>query len=128
MGCIVTTLRLVKPGDWITLLAVVVAVGWLCANLWQRGAGNSVIVRSKGIVVSELSLQRNRSITIAGPLGKTTIEVSGQRARIASDPSPKQYCVRQGWLEDAGDVALCLPNQVSIEIASANQYVDSINY
>lgn len=87
-----------------------------------------MIVRSKGIVVSELSLQRNRSITIAGPLGETTIEVSAQRARIARDPSPKQYCVRQGWLKDAGDVALCLPNQVSIEIAGANEYVDSINY
>ncbi len=110
------------------LFAVVLAVGWLCANLWQRGAGKSVIVRSKGIVVSELSLQRNRSVTIAGPLGKTTVEVNGQRARIARDPSPKQYCVRQGWLKAAGDVALCLPNQVSIEIAGANPYVDSINY
>ncbi|MDQ3261646.1 MAG: NusG domain II-containing protein [Pseudomonadota bacterium] len=123
-----TTLRLFKTGDWMMLLAVVLAVGWLCANLWQRGAGKSVIVRSKGIVVSELSLQRNRSVTIAGPLGKTTVEVNGQRARIARDPSPKQYCVRQGWLKAAGDVALCLPNQVSIEIAGANPYVDSINY
>lgn len=110
------------------LLAVVLAVAWLCANLWQRGAGKSVIVRSKGIVVSELSLQRNRSVTIAGPLGETTVEVNGQRARIASDPSPTQYCVRQGWLKDAGDIALCLPNQVSIEIAGTNHHVDSINY
>lgn len=87
-----------------------------------------MIVRSKGIVVSELSLQRNRSIKVAGPLGETTIEVNGQRARIARDPSPKQYCVRQGWLKDGGDMALCIPNQVSIEIAGANEYVDSTNY
>lgn len=85
-------------------------------------------MRSKGIVVSELSLQRNRSINISGPLGETTIEVNGQRARIARDPSPKQYCVRQGWLKDAGDLALCLPNQVSIEIAGTNSHVDSVNY
>ena len=110
------------------LLVVALTVSWLCTNLWQRNAGNSVIVRSKGIIVSELSLQRNRSITIAGPLGETTVEVNSQRARIASDPSPKQYCVRQGWLKDAGDVALCLPNQVSIEIAGTNLHVDSLNY
>ena len=112
----------------MTLLVVALTVSWLCTNLWQRNAGNSVIVRSKGIIVSELSLQRNRSITIAGPLGETTVEVNSQRARIASDPSPKQYCVRQGWLKDAGDVALCLPNQVSIEIAGTNFHVDSLNY
>ncbi len=112
----------------MTLLAVVLAVGWLCTNLWQQGAGNSVIVRSKGMAVSELSLQRNRVIAVGGPLGETTVEVNGQRARIASDPSPKQYCVRQGWLKDAGDIALCLPNQVSIEIAGTSQHVDSTNY
>jgi hypothetical protein len=124
----VTNLRLFKPGDWLMLAVVVLAVSWLSANLWQRGAGNSVIVRSKGVVVSELSLQRNRSMTVAGPLGETMVEVNGQRARIASDPSPKQYCVRQGWLKDAGEIALCLPNQVSIEIAGASQRVDSLNY
>jgi hypothetical protein len=124
----VTNLRLFKPGDWLTLTVVVLAVGWLSANLWQRGAGNSVVVRSKGMVVSELSLQRNRSVTVAGPLGETIVEVNSQRARIASDPSPKQYCVRQGWLKDAGEIALCLPNQISIEIAGANHLVDSINY
>jgi hypothetical protein len=121
-------LRHFKPGDWATLIALVFAVSWLSVKLWHRGAGDSVIVRSQGIVVSELSLQRNRLIKIAGPLGETTVEVNAQRARIASDPSPKQYCVRQGWLKDAGDMALCLPNQVSIEISGANHYVDSTTY
>jgi hypothetical protein len=124
----VTILKLTRPGDWLTLAIVSIAVAWLCASLWQRGGGNSVIVRSKGFVVSELSLQRNRSVAIAGPLGETIVEIQGQRARIARDPSPKQYCVRQGWLENAGEVALCLPNQVSIEIAGADHDVDSLNY
>jgi hypothetical protein len=124
----VTMRTLFKPGDWLTLFACVVATTWLCTQLWRQGAGNSVIVRSNGMVVSELSLKRNRSISVAGPLGETTIEVQDQRARIARDPSPKQYCVRQGWLKDAGDLALCLPNQVSIEIAGANSNVDSVNY
>jgi hypothetical protein len=85
-------------------------------------------VRSKGAVVSELSLARNRTLSIDGPLGITTIEVQNQRARITSDPSPRQNCVRQGWLERAGEIALCLPNQVSIEIAAADKRVDSLNY
>ena len=79
-------------------------------------------------MISWSNSRRNRSVTIAGPLGETVVEIQGQRARIARDPSPKQYCVHQGWLQKTGDAALCLPNQVSIEIAGANHNVDSINY
>jgi hypothetical protein len=120
--------RLFKPGDFFTLGLVVLGLVWLCASLWQRGGGSTLIVRSKGNVVAQLSLQRNRSLTVDGPLGTTIVEVNNQRARIQSDPSPKQYCVRQGWLQQTGEIALCLPNQVSIEIDGAKNRVDSLNY
>jgi hypothetical protein len=120
--------KLFRPGDFLTLGLVVVGLAWLCASLWQRDGGSTLIVRGKGNIVAELSLQRNRSLAVDGPLGTTIVEVNNQRARIQSDPSPKQYCVRQGWLRQTGEIALCLPNQVSIEIDGANKRVDSLNY
>lgn len=123
-----TASKLFKPGDFLTLGIVAIAMAWLCVDLWRHGAGSTLVIRSKGEVVSELSLARNRTLSIDGPLGATIVEVHNQRARIASDPSPKQYCVRQGWLQKAGEIALCLPNQVSIEIASSENRVDSLNY
>ena len=123
-----TANKLFKPGDFLTLGLVAFSTGWLCVALWRHGAGDTLLVRSKGNVVSELSLLRNRTLTIDGPLGTTVVEVQNQRARIARDPSPKQYCVRQGWLQHAGEIALCLPNQVSIEIAASQNRVDSRNY
>ena len=123
-----TANKLFKPGDFLTLGLVAFSIGWLCVALWRHGAGDTLLVRSKGNVVSELSLLRNRTLTIDGPLGTTVVEVQNQRARIARDPSPKQYCVRQGWLQHAGEIALCLPNQVSIEIAASQNRVDSLNY
>jgi hypothetical protein len=124
----VTANKLFKPGDFLTLGMVAISIAWLCVALWRHGAGDTLVVRSKGNVVSELSLLRNRTLTIDGPLGTTVVEVQNQRARIARDPSPKQYCVRQGWLQHAGEIALCLPNQVSIEIAASQNRVDSLNY
>ena len=123
-----TASKLFKPGDLLTLGVVALSVTWLCVTLWQQGAGGTLVVCSKGSIVAELSLQRNRTLAIDGPLGTTVVEVQNQRARIARDPSPKQYCVRQGWLQHAGEIALCLPNQISIEIASINNRVDSLNY
>ena len=123
-----TANKLFKSGDFLTLGLVAFSIAWLCVALWWHGAGDTLVVRSKGNVVSELSLLRNRILTIDGPLGATVVEVQNQRARIARDPSPKQYCVRQGWLQHAGEIALCLPNQVSIEIAASQNRVDSRNY
>ncbi len=123
-----TVNKLFKPGDFLTLGVVAFFIAWLCVALWKQGVGGTLVVRSKGAVVSELSLLRNRTLAIDGPLGTTVVEVQNQRARIARDPSPKQYCVRQGWLQHAGEIALCLPNQVSIEIAASQNRVDSLNY
>jgi hypothetical protein len=36
--------------------------------------------------------------------------------------------VRRGWLTQAGDVALCLPNQVSVEIRGRAAAYDSLGY
>lgn len=117
-----------KPGDWFTLLlggAVVVA---LAMHFWGGAQGDTLLVRAKGKLVEEASLRTPRILTVTGPLGDTLIEIQPGRARIARDPSPRQLCVKQGWLSRAGEAALCLPNQVSVEIRGAVRAYDSIAY
>ncbi|MHB0986730.1 MAG: NusG domain II-containing protein [Sulfuricella sp.] len=121
-------LRLIKPGDWLVLLGGMLATGALFANLWQGNAADKAVVRSGGKVVAELSLAENRIYIAHGPLGASRIEIRNRRARVAADPSPRQYCVKQGWLAHAGDAALCLPNQVSLELTGAKKLYDSLNY
>jgi hypothetical protein len=36
--------------------------------------------------------------------------------------------VRQGWLTQAGEVAICLPNQVSLELIGSTKRYDSLSY
>ena len=117
-----------KPGDWLVLGTGMLVVAWLFATLWHGGRADHVIVRSGGKIVAETSLLQDRSIAVQGPLGVSLIKIQQQRVRVASDPSPRQYCVKQGWLKRAGEVAVCLPNQVSVEIAGAQKMYDSLNY
>ena len=69
-----------------------------------------------------------RIVEVPGPLGQTRIEIQPGRARVAADPGPRQYCVRQGWLASAGAVAICAPNQVSLALAGRNAHYDSLSY
>lgn len=119
---------LLRPGDW--LLAVFGAV--LCAAslplIWRGGAAEKAVVRRGGEVFAELNLSRNRRIEVSGPLGITTIAVENRRVRVVSDPGPRQYCVRQGWLERAGEIAICAPNEVSVQIVGSKESYDSLSY
>jgi hypothetical protein len=37
-------------------------------------------------------------------------------------------CVKQGWLTISGQTALCLPNQVSLEIRGRTSAYDTLGY
>ena len=117
-----------KPGDWLTLLLGSIFVVLLTLKLWSGDLADKAIIRSGGKIFKEVPLSRDQQIEVPGPLGTTIIRIQNRKARIASDPSPRQYCVRQGWLQQSGEIALCLPNQVSVELAGSRKKYDSLNY
>ena len=118
----------IKSGDWLVILAGCLFILWLAGTVWFNGAADKVIIRSGGKVFRELSLSRNLDIEVPGPLGLSVISIHNHRARITSDPSPRQYCVRQGWLTRSGETAICLPNQVSLELTGGSKRYDSLSY
>ncbi len=121
-------LHFIKLGDWLTLLFASMGVAGLTVAFWHGELADKVIIRSGGKIFREVSLSRDQEIAVTGPLGISIISIQKRRVRIAADPSPRQYCVRQGWLQQAGEVALCLPNQVSVELVGSNKQYDSLSY
>ena len=117
-----------RAGDWLVVLVGSFFTAWLVANLWQGGVAQKVIIRAGGQLFAETSLDQTQSIVVPGPLGASVVEINSGRVRVASDPSPRQLCVKQGWLARAGDAALCLPNQISVELVGATRRYDSLNY
>jgi len=124
----VPTIRHIKPGDYLTLLAGVLFTVWISLIAWSGGAADTALIRSGGKVFREVPLSRDQQIEVPGPLGTSIITIEKGKARISSDPSPRQYCVRQGWLQQAGEISVCLPNQVSVELTGGQKKYDSLNY
>lgn len=121
-------LPLLRPGDWIVACAALAAVAASFPLLWRGGPAERVVVRRGGEVFAELSLQVARRLDVPGPLGTTVIEVQPGRVRVASDPGPRQYCVKQGWLMQANAVAICAPNEVSLALVGREPAYDSLSY
>ncbi|MCM2309583.1 MAG: NusG domain II-containing protein [Sulfuritalea sp.] len=123
--------RLLKPGDWLLLVCAAALVAASYPLLWRGGVADRAIVRRDGQLVTELALNIPRKYAVAGAIGTTVIEVQPGRARVLSDPGPRQYCVQQGWLTRANAVAICAPNHVTLQLAGRsgqNGAYDTLNY
>lgn len=121
-------LKLMQPGDWGVVLFSTLLVATSFPLLWQSGHAERAVVRLDGRVVAELSLAEARRFTVQGAIGPTTIEVQPGRARVLSDPGPRQYCVKQGWLTRPNAVAICAPSHVSLALSGKQAGYDSLSY
>ncbi len=119
---------LLKPGDWLVLLLGLTVCAASFSLLWRTGAAQKVVIRSNGQIVAELGLNVARRLEVSGPLGMTVIEVEPGRARVLSDPGPRQYCVHQGWLSRPNAIAICAPNRVSLSLVGDESAYDSLSY
>ncbi len=121
-------LALLRPGDWLVILGSALLVGLSLPTFWQGGIADKAIIRQEGKVFAEVDLRNKRQLVVAGPLGITQIQIEPGRARVLSDPGPRQYCVKQGWLMRPGEIAICAPNRVSLQIAGRTKVYDSLSY
>lgn len=119
---------LMLPGDVLALALAALLCAASMALLWRGGRADGVEIRAGGKVVARLPLNAAKTLTVHGPLGETTVEIAPGQARVAADPGPRQYCVRQGWLRQSGAVAICAPNEVSIRLTGGEPDHDSIAY
>jgi hypothetical protein len=124
----VSWFSLLRPGDWATIFLSVIGVAISFPLLWSGGRAELAVIRLDGKVVAEFPLSAPRRHAVAGPLGETVIEIVPGRARVLSDPGPRQYCVQQGWLTRPNAIAICAPNHVSLSLSGRDASHDSLNY
>jgi len=119
-----------KPllGDVLVILVGLIFLTCLFKALWHNEHAAKLQIRLGDKIYAIYSLDQNRNIDIQGPIGITRIVIANGKARFASSPCPNQYCVHQGWLSHKGQAAICLPNQVSLELLGGEKPFDSLNY
>jgi len=120
-----------KPlkGDWLVFLMSVVVVIYLFQNLWITQAASQLNIRQGNELVGTYDLNQTKEIHLHGRIGDSIIQIEQGKVRFKQSPCNNQYCLHQGWLSRAGQVAICIPNQVSLQlISNRGPEYDSLNY
>ena len=100
-----------KRGDILVALGLLALAGLVL--LLRPGGTGGVYVNGEAA---------NGAMTV----NEVVIEFDGNRARVIDSPCRDKLCARAGWIERPGDVAVCLPQRVIVEIRGAGRGVDGV--
>jgi len=110
------------------MIVSTIVVIFLFKTLWSNAPASQLMIRQGNKVVGTYDLNQNRELHLHGPLGESHISIVQGKVRFKQSPCTNQYCVHQGWLKLAGQVAICLPNQISLQLIGEKKPYDSLNY
>ena len=115
-------------GDSLIILISLIFIVFAFKAFWHFETGSVVQVNFQGQTYGNFSLSQDKKISLIGKEGESIIEIKEGRARFKSSPCKNQYCVQQGWIHLTGQMLICIPNEISIEILGKSKAYDSLNY
>jgi hypothetical protein len=115
-------------GDWLIIFASIIAVIFMFKQFWSFENASKLKIRQGDNIIGTYDLNQKRELHIKGPIGESIISIDQGKVRFKLSPCHNQYCVHQGWLSHAGQVAICLPNQISLQMIGVKPTYDSLNY
>ncbi|MGT2832026.1 NusG domain II-containing protein [Streptococcus halotolerans] len=123
-----------KPFDYLLItLAIIISFMPTIWTIYQKrtappSSALVAVVKIHGKVVDNYALKEN------GPHFEKTyhpnkgqyniVEVDGERIRVRKDNSPDQIAVKTGWIDREGQLSVCLPHDLIIEIQSTRDSSD----
>lgn len=119
-----------KPllGDWLIIVVSIISVIFMFQQFWHLEQASKLKIRLGDKVMGTYDLNQIRELKISGPIGISTISINQGKVRFKQSPCHNQYCVHHGWLSHAGQVAICIPNQISLQLIGKQASYDSLNY
>lgn len=119
---------MLRPADWVVVIGACALVGALAVLTWRPAGPAQWLEVHSPSGTQRVVLDQDATITVAGRIGESVIEVAGGRARFVTAPCRNRVCIATGWLAGGDDFAACVPNGISLRLAVDGLRYDSINH
>lgn len=114
-----------------SVLALAVLSYLIFFLVYRESAPLIAQISVNGTTVAQINLNSsrpNRLINISGPLGTSVVEVKPGAIRMKFSPCPDKCCMKTGWIDQPGQVIVCVPNRIIIKIFPDKNSVDNISH
>lgn len=127
--------NMLRKGDLlvggIVLLLIIVSYGGVkIYNSINSGSGRIAVIRQNNVIIKKIDLnniKNSETINVDGDFHNSILVENG-KIRFQEANCPDLVCVKTGWLEKSGDMAVCLPNKVSVKIEGSDEAIDGVAY
>ena len=118
---------LTRADKIFALVVALGAVGLVFHGRYAAEAGSALVIEAMGAKPATYALSCYGRLRLAGPLGETEVEIGSKGVRVVAAPCTHKICMRRGWINRRGDLAVCVPNGLVLRIAGAAP-VDAVVY
>ena len=108
----------IKLGDIVIALVVAAVAVVLLLSALPGGDGSLVaVITVDGQETERIELSADMEPVVV-TLEEVGVVITAQDGKVAFTYSdcPDQTCIHTGWLSAAGDIAVCIPNEVIVKI------------
>lgn len=110
-----------KKGDLILILTAVLVSGIALWFFKSTDAGEKVLITANGKTL-EYSLFEDREIKLAkGKKYSNLIQIKDGKVKMLEADCPDQVCVNHRAIDKDGEMIICLPNEVFIQIKGGEE-------
>lgn len=117
----------IRKGDVLLLLCfLALAAGIALFPLWSSAsarvtdssAQQNVTVRVAGDLYGDYPLAQDQELTIRTSYGSNTVVIKDSTVCVTHSDCSNQICVQHSTISKTGEMIVCLPHRLSIEITS----------
>ena len=99
----------------IIIITLLIIISLIFNFINKEKALNAHVYFDSDLVLT-IDLNKDNKYEVDGLLGKVIIEVKNKEIRVVEENSPNHLCSRQGFVSNKGDIIVCLPNKVIVEL------------
>lgn len=119
----------------VIIIAVVIVISVACAGVFAiKNSGKydkkvaEISVDGEPYKTVSFDKNNDETIDIKSKLGTNVIKVQDNKIGVVDADCPDKVCIHDGFIEKPGQMLVCLPNKVVIEIKGEKQLVDDLSY
>lgn len=109
-----------KSLDYIIIVVCAAGIIFSAMQIYSKAGSEKKVVISGRDGEWIYPLDKDRHVTVEGPIGETIVAIEDGKVGIEDSPCPNKTCVTSGAIAEPGQWVACLPNTVFVRIEGSS--------